>query len=98
MKNQRLNRHDGLDYDENCLFLDVQLPLGFKTPKFNKYDRTGNPKMHLKMFTNKFGKPVNYENLPMLLFPESLEGDALQWYSNLKPQETKHGWTCQRLL
>ncbi|XP_027169433.1 uncharacterized protein LOC113769160 [Coffea eugenioides] len=88
-KNQGLSRHGGLDYDELCLFPDIQLPLGFKTPKFSKYDGTGNPKTHLKMFANKLGKPVDDENLPMRLFPESLEGDALDWYSNLKSGEVK---------
>nr|XP_027124338.1 uncharacterized protein LOC113741048 [Coffea arabica] len=88
-KNQGLSRHSGLDYDELCLFPDIQLPLGFKTPKFSKYDGTGNPKTHLKMFANKLGKPVDDENLPMRLFPESLEGDALDWYSNLKSGEVK---------
>ena len=27
------------------------------------------------------------ENLPIPLFPKSLEGDALDWYSNLKSEE-----------
>ncbi|XP_071921398.1 uncharacterized protein [Coffea arabica] len=88
-KNQGLSRHGGLDYDELCLFPNIQLPLGFKTPKFCKYDGTGNPKTHLKMFANKLGKPVDDENLPMRLFSESLEGDALNWYSNLKSGEVK---------
>ncbi|XP_027168835.1 LOW QUALITY PROTEIN: uncharacterized protein LOC113768604 [Coffea eugenioides] len=65
------------------------LPVGFKTPKFNKYDGTGNPKTHLHLFANKLGRPVDDENLPLRLFPESLEGDALDWYSNLKPKEVK---------
>nr|XP_027122281.1 uncharacterized protein LOC113739250 [Coffea arabica] len=88
-QNQGLSRHGGLDYDELCLFLNIQLPLGFKTPKFSKYDGTENPKTHLKMFGNKLGKPVDDENLPMRLFLENLEGDALDWYSNLKSGEVK---------
>ncbi|XP_027156469.1 uncharacterized protein LOC113757311 [Coffea eugenioides] len=53
------------------------------------HDGTGNPKTHLKMFANKLGKSVDDENLPMRLFPKSLEGDALDWYSNLKSREVK---------
>ncbi|XP_027158165.1 uncharacterized protein LOC113759791 [Coffea eugenioides] len=88
-KSQRLSKSGGLDYDELCLFSDMQWPLGFKTPKFRKYDGTGNLEMHLRLFESKLGKPVNDENLPIRLFPESLEGDALDWYSNLKPKEMR---------
>ncbi|XP_027083537.1 uncharacterized protein [Coffea arabica] len=44
---------------------------------------------HLRLFANKLGKPVDDENLPLRLFPESLEGDALDWYSNLKLEDVK---------
>ncbi|XP_071916334.1 uncharacterized protein [Coffea arabica] len=88
-KSQGLNKQGVLDYDELCLFPNVQLPEGFKTPKFSKYDGTGNPKTHLRLFANKLGRPTDDENLPLRLFPESLEGDALDWYSNLKPEEAK---------
>ncbi|XP_071924831.1 uncharacterized protein [Coffea arabica] len=49
----------------------------------------GNPKTHLRLFANKLGKPVDDENSPLRLFPESLEGDALDWYSNLKLEDVK---------
>ncbi|XP_071923201.1 uncharacterized protein [Coffea arabica] len=88
-KSQGLNKQGGLDYNELCLFPDMQLPMGFKTPKFSKYDGTGNPKTHLRMFANKLGKPIDDENLPVRLFPESLEGDALDWFSNLKPEDMR---------
>ncbi|XP_071920217.1 uncharacterized protein [Coffea arabica] len=88
-KSQGLNKQGVLDYDELCLFPNVQLPEGFKTPKFNKYDGTGNPKTHLRLFANKLGRTPDDENLPLRLFPESLEGDALDWYSKLKPEEAK---------
>ena len=85
-KSQGLSKQGGLDYNELCLFPDMQLPVGFKAPKFSKYDGTDNPKTYLRMFANKLGKPLDDENLPVQLFPESLEGDALDWYSNLKPE------------
>lgn len=55
-KNQWLNGE--LDCNDLCLFLDIQLPLGFKVPKFSKYNGTRIPKTYLKMFANKFGKLV----------------------------------------
>ncbi|XP_071909679.1 uncharacterized protein [Coffea arabica] len=88
-KSQGVSKQGGLDYNELCLFPDMQLPVGFKAPKFTKYDGTGNPKTHLRMFANKLGRPIDDENLPVRLFPESLEGDALDWYSNLKPEDMK---------
>nr|XP_027118542.1 uncharacterized protein LOC113735752 [Coffea arabica] len=88
-KNQGLSKQGGLDYNDLCLFPDMQLPMGFKAPKFSKYNGTGNPKTHLRMFANKLGKPIDDENLPVRLFPESLEGDALDWYSNLKPEDMR---------
>nr|XP_027096027.1 uncharacterized protein LOC113715923 [Coffea arabica] len=88
-KSQGVSKQGGLDYSELCLFPDMQLPMGFKAPKFSKYDGNGNPKTHIRMFANKLGKPIDDENLPVRLFPESLEGDALDWYSNLKPEDMK---------
>ncbi|XP_071912301.1 uncharacterized protein [Coffea arabica] len=88
-KSQGLSKQGGLDYNELCLFPDMQLPVSFKAPKFSKYDGMGNPKTHLRMFVNKLGKPIDDENLPVRLFPESLEGDALDWYSNLKPEDMR---------
>ncbi|XP_027169340.1 uncharacterized protein LOC113769052 [Coffea eugenioides] len=88
-KSQGLSKQGSLDYNELCLFPDMQLPMGFKVPKFTKYDGTSNPKTHLRMFANKLGKPIDDENLPVHLFPKSLEGDALDWYSNLKPEDMR---------
>ena len=61
-KNQRLSRHGGLNYDELCFSPNVQLPLGFMTPKLNKYDGTENPKTYFKMFANKLGRPMDDES------------------------------------
>ncbi|XP_071940269.1 uncharacterized protein [Coffea arabica] len=88
-KSQCVSKQGGLNYNELCLFPDMQLPVGFKTPKFIKYDGTENSKTHLRMFTNKLGRPIDDENLPVRLFFESLEGDALDWYSNLKLKDMR---------
>ena len=75
-KSQGLNKHRDVGYDELSLFPDMQLPMGFKTPKFSKYGDMKNPKTHLLMFPNKLEKPVDDENLRMRLFLKRLEGDA----------------------
>ena len=43
-KSQCLNKQGGLDYNKLYMFPDMQLPVGFKTPKFSKYDGTGTPR------------------------------------------------------
>ena len=63
--------------------------MGFKTPKFSKYDGMENSKTHLRIFANMLEKSVDDENLLVRLFPESLKGDAMDWYSNLKAEEMK---------
>ena len=63
--------------------------MDFKTPKFSKYDGNGNSKTHLRLVANKWGKTVDDENLSISLFPKSMEGDALNWYSNLDPEEIR---------
>jgi len=42
---------DLMDYQSLSLFLDVRLPPKFKMPILDKFDGTGYPKSHLKMYT-----------------------------------------------
>ena len=41
---------DLMDYQSFSLFPDVRLPPKFKMPTLDKFDRTGCPKSHLKMY------------------------------------------------
>ena len=41
---------DLIDYQSLSLLLDVRLPSKFKMPTLDKFDRTGCPKSHLKMY------------------------------------------------
>ena len=41
---------DLMDFQSLSLFLDVRLPPKFKMPTLDKFDRTGCPKSHLKMY------------------------------------------------
>ena len=41
---------DLMDYQSLSLFLDVRLPPKFKMPTLDKFDETGCPKSHLKMY------------------------------------------------
>ena len=41
---------DLMDYESLSLFPDVRLPPKFKMPTLDKFDGTGCPKSHLKMY------------------------------------------------
>jgi len=41
---------DLMDYQSLSLFLDVRLPPKFKMPILDKFNGTGYPKSHLKMY------------------------------------------------
>ncbi|XP_070005000.1 uncharacterized protein [Nicotiana sylvestris] len=62
------------------MFPHVHLPLGFKTPKFEKYDGHGDPIAHLKRYCNQLRGADGKEELLMAYFGESLVGIASEWY------------------
>ncbi|XP_075089823.1 uncharacterized protein LOC142171362 [Nicotiana tabacum] len=69
------------------MFPSVRLPLGFKTPKFEKYDGHGDPIAHLKRYCNQLRGVEGKEELVMAYFGESLTGVASEWFMD---QETSH--------
>ncbi|XP_070049963.1 uncharacterized protein [Nicotiana tomentosiformis] len=74
-------------FKDLCMFPGVRLPLGFKTPKFEKYDRHGDPITHLKRYCNQLRGVEGKEELVMAYFGESLIGVASEWFMD---QETSH--------
>lgn len=63
-----------------CIFPYVHLPIGFKTPKFEKYDGHGNPIAYLKRYYNQLRGAGGKEELLMAYFGESLVGIASKCY------------------
>ncbi|XP_070035692.1 uncharacterized protein [Nicotiana tomentosiformis] len=68
-------------YKDLCLFPDVQLPAGFKMPKFDMYDGHGDPVAHLRGFCSKMRGAGGKDELLMAYFSQSLSGEALEWYT-----------------
>ncbi|XP_070033764.1 uncharacterized protein [Nicotiana tomentosiformis] len=68
-------------YKDLCLFPDVQLPAGFKMPKFDLYDGHGDPVAHLRGFCSKMRGAGGKDELLMAYFSQSLSGAALEWYT-----------------
>nr|XP_033510291.1 uncharacterized protein LOC117275045 [Nicotiana tomentosiformis] len=70
-----------------CMFPNVCLPLGFKIPKFEKYDGHGGPIAHLKRYCNQLRGAGRNKELLMAYFGESLTGVASEWFID---QDTSH--------
>ncbi|XP_070010501.1 uncharacterized protein [Nicotiana sylvestris] len=77
---QGLSGQKSVSYADMCMFPHVHLPLGFKTPKFEKYDGHGDPIAHLKRYCNQLRGAGRKEELLMAYFGESLVGVASEWY------------------
>ncbi|XP_070055005.1 uncharacterized protein [Nicotiana tomentosiformis] len=77
---------EGLNYEDLCIQQDIELSEGYKPPKFEMFDGTGDPKVHLRMYCDKLVGVGKDERIRMKLFIRSLTGDALSWYisQNLK--------------
>ncbi|KAG5585926.1 hypothetical protein H5410_046360 [Solanum commersonii] len=58
---------------------DVELPEGYKLPKFKMFNGIGDPKAHLRMYCDKLVGVGRDEKILMELFMRSLTGEALSW-------------------
>nr|XP_018624797.1 uncharacterized protein LOC108944345 [Nicotiana tomentosiformis] len=54
---------------------------GYKPPKFEMFDRTCDPKVHLRTYYDKLVGVGKDERIRMKLFIRSLTGDALSWFN-----------------
>ncbi|XP_070045052.1 uncharacterized protein [Nicotiana tomentosiformis] len=81
-------------YKDLCLFPDVQLPAGFKMPKFDLYDGHGDPLAHLRGFCSNMRGAGGKDELLMAYFSQSLSGAALEWYTR---QDTSRWYTWDDL-
>ncbi|XP_070034893.1 uncharacterized protein [Nicotiana tomentosiformis] len=77
---QCLSGQKSVSYPNLCMFPHVHLPVGFKTPKFEKYDGHGDSIAHLKRYCNQLRGAGEKEELLMAYFRESLTGIASEWY------------------
>jgi len=71
----------------NCVHPDVELPVGYKVPKFDVFDGKGNPRAHLRSYCDKLVGVGKDEAIRMKLFIRSLTGEALDWYTSRDPQK-----------
>ncbi|KAG5595600.1 hypothetical protein H5410_036832 [Solanum commersonii] len=44
---------ESLDYDDLCIYPDIDMPVGYKPPKFDIFDGKGDPHAHLRAYCDK---------------------------------------------
>ncbi|XP_009622693.1 uncharacterized protein [Nicotiana tomentosiformis] len=69
-----------------CIHPDVDMPIGYKPPKFDIFDGTGDPHAHLRTYRNKLVGVGRNEMLRIKLFIRILTGVSLTWYTCQNPQ------------
>ena len=74
---------DLMDYDSLSLFPNVRLPPKFKMATLDKFDGTGYPKSHLKMYMRSMQPLGMIEELLAQMFQNTLIRAALRWFLNL---------------
>ncbi|XP_070051018.1 uncharacterized protein [Nicotiana tomentosiformis] len=78
---------EGLNYEDMCIQSDVELPEGYKPPKFEMFDGTGDPKVYLRTYCDKLVGVRKDERIRMKWFMRSLTGDAISWYISQNPKK-----------
>ena len=92
--NERINKMDEMikrarkmedliDYQSLLLFPDMRLHPKFKMPTLDKFDGTGFPTSHLKMYIRAMQPLGATEELLAQIFQNTLTGAALGWFLNL---------------
>jgi len=74
---------DLMNYQSLSLFLDVRLPPKFKMPTMDKFDGTGCPKSHWKMYMRAMQPLGATKELHAQMFQNTLIGTTLRWFLNL---------------
>ena len=80
---------DRVDVRTLSLFPKARIPLQFKMPELEKFDGTGCPKTHLKMYVRAMHPRGANDELLAQMFHESLVSSALKWFLALEESRTK---------
>lgn len=76
-------------FDELCPYpfynsiTSCHFPKHFGMPKFTKYQEKGGPHHHIKEFYMACQEVAYCDNYLLQLFPKSLSGSSLEWFSKL---------------
>ncbi|KAM3323731.1 hypothetical protein P3S67_004882 [Capsicum chacoense] len=79
---------ESLDYNDLCIYPDIDIPTGYKPPKFDAFNGKGDPHAHLRAYCDKLVSVGRNEKLRMKLFIWSFSGEALTRYTG----QDLHKW------
>ena len=87
-KMEELMRGQGMgysfDFDDMMQFDGDKLPDKFKMPQLQKFDGTGDPRIHLSQYMTTMSTTKAPMSVVAMLFVLSLEGTAVNWYHGLE--------------
>nr|KYP36950.1 hypothetical protein KK1_041889 [Cajanus cajan] len=63
--------------------METPLPHGWKPLHLNRYDGTMDPDKHIDLYTTQVNLYTNNDAILCRVFPTSLKGVALNWYTQL---------------
>ncbi|KAK4708058.1 hypothetical protein R3W88_028983 [Solanum pinnatisectum] len=75
---------NGLNYEDLCIHPNLDLPEGFKVPKFDTFRGTKNSLAHLRTYCDRLVGVGRNEAFLIRLFSRSLSGEALEWLTSHK--------------
>ena len=73
-----------MNFHSLSLFPQVRAPPKFKMPSLDKFDGTGCPKAHLKMYTGALQPLGATEELLAQMFQNTFTSVAFRWFLNLE--------------
>ena len=72
------------DFNDMMQLDGDKLPNKFKMPQLQKFDGTGDPRIHLSQYTTMMSTTKAPMSVVTRLFVLSLEGMAVNWYHGLE--------------
>ena len=80
---EKMKAYGGVDgFDQAAIlnlpkFEEGEFPEKFKAPEFEKYNGTGCPNMHTRLYVRRMGQYARFDKLMVQTFQDSLTGPAL---------------------
>ena len=71
-----------LNYEDLCVYPNLDLPKKFNMPKFDTFGGIGNPLAHLRAYCDHHIGVVRDKDVLMRLFSQSLSGQDLEWFTS----------------